>query len=107
MFNWSNSPLGGGPDLGVVWLQQGLPILDTEPVDPKLDGAFILLAAGIPVTDEAGVGIFDLEGAGILEAGASIDPSVLVAGCGGGGAAAASHVSPDSSLIFHYFYLFK
>jgi len=40
-------------------LQQGLPILETDPVDPKLDGAFILLGCGIPVAEAAGVGILD------------------------------------------------
>jgi len=80
-------------------LQQGLPILETDPVDPKLDGAFILLGCGIPVPEAAGVGILDLLGPGILEA---VAPGSVSALDGDGSGAVAPPESPVSSLIFHF-----
>lgn len=61
-------------------MQQGLPIFDTDPVEAKLEGGFIFV--GIPVTEEAGVGIFDRLGGFILAAmaGVSVSASVSAAG---------------------------
>jgi len=75
-------------------LQQGLPILETDPVDPKLDGAFILLGCGIPVAEAAGVGILDLLGPGILEA---VAPGSVSALDGDGSGAVGPHF--DSILM--------
>lgn len=82
-----------------MWLQHGLPILETEPVDPKLDGAFILLGCGIPVPEVAGVGILDLMGPGNLEA---VAPGSGSAVTGDGKGALVPPEALVSSLIFHF-----